>query len=95
MQAQARICPTCHDDHWPDRPCEETDIKYRIATLESEIARLRKALVLSVRHRDQIVSGTGGRVVHWHRFEKSGFAEFDGTDESLIETLCRLAQEGE
>lgn len=44
MQAQARICPTCHDDHWPDRSCKEHDLKDRIATLEAKLVEAERTI---------------------------------------------------
>lgn len=68
---------------------------------DAEIARLRKALVWAVKHdakyrlntRRFIDEDNGGRVAyHTAPSWKASFIECDGADESLIETLCRLAE---
>lgn len=42
MEAQARICPICYDDHEEDRPCEANDLVSAIASRDVEIHRLRR-----------------------------------------------------
>ena len=41
MQAQARICPICVDDHQPDRPCKASDLVERIKSLQLELAEAK------------------------------------------------------
>jgi hypothetical protein len=63
-----------------------------ILLLQVEVNRLRKALVHAVRTGYEI----GGGGTYLYPGETLGPpTRFDGTDESLIATLCRLAQEGE
>ncbi len=88
LQAQSDICPICHDDHWPDRPCKSHDIAIRIATLEAEIARLRKALVWAVKND---VEALGIGPVDIFRYG-THIATCRDNDASMIETLCRLAE---
>lgn len=44
IQTQARICPTCHDDHEDTRPCKSADLLARITTLEAHLAERDKAI---------------------------------------------------
>ncbi len=62
---------------------------------EAEIARLRKALLWATQHAELTSKGTGYANTYLV-IDAVRTIEVDGTDESLIETLCRLAeQEGE
>jgi outer membrane murein-binding lipoprotein Lpp len=45
MEFQARICPTCIDDHSEDRECHIEDLKARIATLSAKVKRLQCLLL--------------------------------------------------
>lgn len=44
MQAQARICPICIDDHSEDRECYRSDLESRIEVLAAEVRELREVL---------------------------------------------------
>lgn len=46
MQAQARICPVCYDDHSAIYACENDNLLEAIATRDAEIERLRGRLAL-------------------------------------------------
>lgn len=68
-------------------------LKHFIGEQTDEIGRLRKALLWSVREGARF-DGHGAIEYDWGWNDRR-VINCDGTDESLIETLCRLAQEGE
>jgi hypothetical protein len=85
MQAQARICPTCKDDHWPDRPCTAHDLKDRIAKLERVIVWAARNYAATVDYARPVVC-LGHQ---WYR--KS--VEFDGTDAGILAAFERAEEE--
>jgi hypothetical protein len=69
-----------------------------LSAKDAEIARLRKAVVFAVQSDMEILIPDfhEGRIRWTDRDGVRRFERWDGTDGSLIETLCRLAQqEGE
>lgn len=74
---------------------EDDDGDYvRFDDASAEIARLRKALVWAVKH-GATEDEWSVRMLTWFVCEDYFKAEHDGTEASLIETLCRLAEEEE
>jgi hypothetical protein len=45
MQAQARICPICFDDHSERRPCKNADLIDRVYELEEMLAVIKVAAI--------------------------------------------------
>ena len=64
---------------------------YLADEVDDEIARLRKAIVWAMRASASLSLELGR--VYYERGYRVEFSPWDGTDESLIETLCRLAQQ--
>ena len=61
---------------------------YLVEEVDAEIARLRKALVKAA----FCCMHVGNDYVTWVEGLEARVVDFDGTDDSLIETLCRLAE---
>ena len=48
MQAQARICPVCKDDHSKGRACKPEDLAAEIARLKADYARAEETLRIEI-----------------------------------------------
>lgn len=87
MQAQARICPVCYDDHSAIYACENDNLLEAIATRDAEIERLRADLVWAVRQGVMVSHDENLRPCVW--FDVHRGVECDGTPESI----CRAVRE--
>jgi hypothetical protein len=84
MQAQARICPICIDDHSADRECTVAELKDTLETERARIAELERAVVWAVNHRAmQSAIGSAG-LLEW----SNDYGQFvkccDGTTAGIL-----------
>lgn len=62
MQAQARICPVCYDDHSAIYACENDNLLEAIATRDAEIERLNAAFDRLQRASEVVVAEDAARI---------------------------------
>lgn len=87
----ARVCPRCE---WIEA---EKEYQGRIAAQDTEIARLRKAIVFAAKHGQGVRHRWDGK---YHAFQFGGppeyldWRQYDGTDAGLVSAVLK-AMEGE